>query len=166
MDTFFVNRIWAPDEGFTSVTHAQFSAPYVMACMLYNPVPGAYWYSPEKMTDPKIIALAQKVKSGPSAPDSPMTGFKQFRNGTYPLKTITVKLNDGREVVGKMDCHPGHPANMMSREQFVERFRIQASPVLQQSCSVACDDELISFSLFFHSCVSGLYFSWLWCISV
>ena len=30
-----------------------------------------------------------------------------------------------------MDCHPGHPANMMSREEFVERFRIQASPVLQ-----------------------------------
>ena len=25
----------------------------------------------------------------------------------------------------------GHPANMMSREEFVERFRIQASPVLQ-----------------------------------
>ena len=29
-----------------------------------------------------------------------------------------------------MDCHPGHPANMMTREQFKDRFRIQASPVL------------------------------------
>lgn len=30
-----------------------------------------------------------------------------------------------------MDCHPGHPANMMTREEFVERFRVQAAPVLQ-----------------------------------
>ena len=125
------SRMWAPDEGFTSVTHAQFSAPYVIACMLYNPVPGAYWYTPEMMTDPKIVALAKKVKPGPSPEDSPGSGFKQFQNGSYPMKTITVKLNDGRELVGKMDCHPGHPANMMSRDEFVERFRIQASPVLQ-----------------------------------
>ena len=47
------------------------------------------------------------------------------------MKTITVKLKDGREFVGKMDCHPGHPANMMSRQEFIDRFRIQASPVLQ-----------------------------------
>ena len=39
LDPPIVNRMWAPDEGFTSVTHAQFSAPYVMACMLYNPSP-------------------------------------------------------------------------------------------------------------------------------
>ena len=124
-------RMWAPDEGFTSVTHAQFSAPYVIATMLYNPTPGAYWYTPEMMKDPKIIALAKKVKAGPSPEDSPMTGFKQFRTGSYPMKTITVKLKDGREFVGSMDCHPGHPANMMDREEFVSRFRIQASPVLQ-----------------------------------
>ena len=65
LDAPIRNRMWAPDEGFTSVTHAQFSAPYVIACMLYNPVPGAYWYSQEMMKDPKIIALAKKVKSGP-----------------------------------------------------------------------------------------------------
>lgn len=30
-----------------------------------------------------------------------------------------------------MDCHPGHPANMMTREQFVDRFRTQASVALE-----------------------------------
>lgn len=124
------NRMWAPDEGFASVTHAQFSAPYVMAVMLLHPVPGAYWYTPEMMKDPQVIALAKKVKPGPSPQDSPMTGFKQFRNGSYPMKTITVKLTDGRCFTGTMDCHPGHPANMMSREEFVSRFRVQASPAL------------------------------------
>lgn len=124
------NRMWAPDEGFTSVTHAQFSAPYVIAAMLLHPLPGAYWYTPEMMKDPEVIALAKKVKPGTSPTDSPMTGFKQFRNGSYPMKTLTVKLTDGRVLTGKMDCHPGHPANMMSRDEFVSRFRIQASPVL------------------------------------
>ena len=59
-----------------------------------------------------------------------MTGFAAFRNGSYPMKTITITLKDGRVFTGQMDCHPGHPANMMTREQFVERFRVQASPVL------------------------------------
>lgn len=131
IDPPIVNRMWAPDEGFSSVTHAQFSAPYVIATMLYHPTPGAYWYSPEMMKDPKIIALAKRVKAGPSKADSPMTGFGQFRNGSYPMKTVTVKLKSGETYQESMDCHPGHPKNMMSREEFVERFRVQASPVLQ-----------------------------------
>ena len=81
--------------------------------------------------NPKIIALAKRVKGGPSEPDSPLSGFKDFRAGTYPMKTVTVTLKDGRKFVDKMDCHPGHPANMMSRQEFTDRFRIQASPVLQ-----------------------------------
>ncbi len=142
------NRMWAPSDGFTSVTHAQFSAPYVLAVMLLHPTPGAYWYTPEMMKDPEVIALAQKVKPGPSPQDSPMTGFKQFRNGSYPMKTITVKLKDGRTFTDKMDCHPGHPANMMSREEFVSRFRIQASPVLsreklEQVIDIICNIEKV-----------------------
>lgn len=49
----------------------------------------------------------------------------------YPMKTITVTLKDGTKYEGKMDCHPGHPKNMMSREEFAARFRIQAAPALQ-----------------------------------
>ena len=124
-------RMWAPDDGFTSVTHAQFSVPFVVASMLYDPHPGAQWYTEEKMKDPKIIALAKRVKGGPSEPDSPLTGFKEFRAGTYPMKTVTVTLKNGAQYQDKMDCHPGHPANMMTREEFADRFRIQAAPVLQ-----------------------------------
>lgn len=152
------NRMWAPDEGFTSVTHAQFSAPYVIATMLLHPTPGAYWYTPEMMKDPEIIALAKKVKPGPSPEDSPMTGFGLFRNGSYPMKTITVKLTDGRILTASMDCHPGHPANMMSREEFVARFRIQASPVLsgealEKAIDTICNIEKVQDI----STVSGLF---------
>lgn len=124
-------RMWAPDDGFTSVTHAQFSIPFVVASMLYTPHPSAGWYTPEKMKDPKIIALAKRIKSGPSTPDSPMDGFMQFREGRYPMKNVTVTLKNGKKYTASMDCHPGHPDNMMSREEFVQRFRIQAEPVLQ-----------------------------------
>ena len=126
-------RMWAPDEGFTSVTHAQFSIPFVVASMLRDPHPGAHWYTPEKMKDPDTIALAKRIHSGPSPMDSPMTGFTMFRSdtGAYPVKHITIRIKDGREYEDTMSYHPGHPRNMMSREQFVERFRVQAAPVLQ-----------------------------------
>ena len=140
-------RMWAPDEGFTSVTHAQFSIPFVIASWLYDHHPGAHWYTAEKMKDPKTIALAKRVKAGPSPEESPMSSFKMFREETgFPMKTVTVKLKDGRTFVKKMDCHPGHPDNMMTREQFADRFRIQAAPVLQgealeKALDVLCNIE-------------------------
>ena len=148
VDPPVAQRMWAPDEGFTSVTHAQFSIPFVVASMLYDPNPGAHWYTAEKMKDPKIIALAKRVKSGPSAQDSPLTGFKQFREGTYPMKTVTVTLKDGTRYEGKMDCHPGHPKNMMSREEFSNRFRVQAAPALgdkelEKALEVLCNIESV-----------------------
>ena len=141
-----IDRMWAPDEGFTYVTHAQFSVPYVIATMLYHPVPGAYWYTPEMMKNPKIIDLAKRVTPGASPSDSPMSGFDQFRSGSYPMKTITVTLKNGQVYTGSMDCHKGHPKNMMTRNEFVERFRLQASPALsgnnlEKAIDVLCNIE-------------------------
>ena len=76
-----------------------------------------------------------------------MSSFKMFREEKgFPMKTVTVTLKDGRRFEEKMDCHPGHPKNMMTREQFVERFRIQAEPVLsgeklEKAIEVLCDIE-------------------------
>ena len=76
-----------------------------------------------------------------------MSSFKMFREERgYPMKTITVTLKDGSKYEGKMDCHPGHPKNMMSREEFSDRFRIQAAPVLQgerleKALDVLCNIE-------------------------
>lgn len=126
------NRMWAPEEGFDSVTHAQFSVPFVIAAMLCNPTPGAEWFTDENMKDSKVIELMQRVKAGPSPETSPAEGFKMFREEAgYPMKKITVVLKDGTRYEGKMDCHPGHPWNMMSRGEIIERFRIQAAPALQ-----------------------------------
>ena len=138
--------MWAPAEGFTSVTHAQFSIPFVVAAMLYDPNPGAQWFTKENMVNPKVLALAQRIHGGESPTDSPLTGFKQFRTGSYPMKTVTIKLKNGEVFQKSMDAHPGHPKNMMTREQFVERFRVQAAPVLQgekleKAIEVLCNIE-------------------------
>lgn len=75
-----------------------------------------------------------------------MKGFDMFREGAYPLKTMTVTLKSGARYTASMDCHPGHPANMMNREEFVSRFRIQASPVLdgerlEKAADILCGIE-------------------------
>ncbi len=56
-------RHWYSETGYESVTQAQFSIPYATACAMYHPEPGAVWYQPETMKDPKIVALMNKVKA-------------------------------------------------------------------------------------------------------
>ena len=117
-------------EGFTSITHAQFNIPFVLAAMLYNRTPGSDWYTPENMKDPKVVALAHRVHPSDDPTDSPINGFELFQRGDYPWKTMIVRTKDGRTFSGSMSCHPGHPANMMDRAEIASRFRIQAAPVL------------------------------------
>ena len=135
-----------PEGGFKSLTHAQFSIPYVISALLHEPTPGAHWYSKEMLSNPDVIEFAKRVKPGNSPPDPRGLGFKLFREGSFLMKTMTVTTKDGRTLTRSMDCHPGHPANMMTREQFVDRFRIQASPVLsgeklEQAIEALCNIE-------------------------
>ena len=46
------------------------------------------------------------------------------------MKKLTIRTKDGNVYEASMDCHPGHPRNMMSHEEFVERFKVEAAPVL------------------------------------
>ena len=86
------------------------------------------------MKDPKTIALAKRVKAGPSSAGVPHVQLQaMFREETGLPHEDRHRQAQGRTrpIVETMDCHPGHPDNMMSREQFAERFRVQAAPVLQ-----------------------------------
>ncbi len=119
---------FAPD-GYTSLTHAQFSIPYAVSVAIHHPRPGAYWYSPENMTDPSILELAGKVHAGPSQQHTLRGSFKLMQDGSYPMKTLTVITKDGRILSESMDRHPGHPYNMMTREELGERFLLQSEGV-------------------------------------
>ncbi len=117
-------------EGYTSLTQAQFSMPFMLASYICDPVPGSRWLRTERLTDPELLAMAARVKSGPSEPLLMPTCFKNFQKGRHPVITVTIRTKDGREFSETMERHLGHPYNMMSLEQFKERFRVQAAPCM------------------------------------
>jgi 2-methylcitrate dehydratase PrpD len=131
VDPGFNGRFWKPWTGFDSITQAEFSIPFVLSAYLHDPVPGAQWYTPENLHNPSVISLAQKIYEGPT-PEAAVKAFALFRlGGDYQEHTVTVTLRDGSEYSATANKHLGHPHNMLTEEQFVERFRVQAAPVLQ-----------------------------------
>lgn len=125
------SRMDCPEDGWTSITHAEFSIPFVLASWLLDPVPGAQWYTEDRLKDSALLALAKKVKAGPSAEENPRSSFDVFRAGDFPVRTVTVRTNCGKEYSVACGKHPGHPHNMFTAQQAADRFRIQAAPVLQ-----------------------------------
>lgn len=123
---------YPPEGGFKSMMHAQFSIPYAISAMLHDPTPGAQWYDEEHLKDPQLIAFAKRVLPGTSPAEPRGLGFKLFREGSFLMKHMTIRTKDGKEYDKYMDCHPGHPENMMTREEFCDRFRVQSAPVLNQ----------------------------------
>jgi 2-methylcitrate dehydratase PrpD len=117
------------EDGFSSLMEAQFSMPYVIASVLYDPAPGAQWYKSENLNSPKILELASKVKAGPSQEHTLMGSFNLYVDGKFPEKTVTITLKDGTEYVGVKAGHKGHPDNMLTREEFSDLFRRNASVV-------------------------------------
>ncbi|MBC5735694.1 MmgE/PrpD family protein [Lawsonibacter faecis] len=131
LDPPTVGRMYFSPEGFNSLTQAQFSAPFMLAAYLLEPTPGPGWFDRAKLTDPKILELAAKVHGGPSDPHYLGLCFKGFQNGEFPTKKLTITTRDGRQYSESMDCHPGHPRNMLTHQEFIERFKVQAAPTLR-----------------------------------
>jgi 2-methylcitrate dehydratase PrpD len=123
-------RTWYTDTGYESITQAQFSIPYAVACAMYHPDPGAVWYQPDTMKNPKIIALLNKVKADGFVKMGGMKLIKDLIDGKHPEKFMIVRLKNGSEYVESAFTHPGHPSYMLTREEFQDRFRLQTVNVL------------------------------------
>ena len=126
-------RMFYDPRGYTSLVQAQFSTPFMLATYFLNPDhPGKDWFVESLLTDPKILDLAGRVHGGPTMPhDVPGVNFDQFRKNDYPMKTMTIRTKDGKVFTESMARHPGHPRNMMTLDQVLDRFRIQAGATLQ-----------------------------------
>lgn len=123
-------RHWYSETGYESITQAQFSIPYATACAMYHPEPGAIWYQPETMKDPKIVALMNKVKADGFVKMSGMKFIKDLIDGKHPEKFMIVRMKDGTEYVESAFTHPGHPNYMLTRDEFKDRFRLETKHVL------------------------------------
>ena len=117
-------------EGYDKIIEAQYSIPYCIAALLLDPMPGPQWYTAERMHDPELLALAAKVKPGPSAEQDLQESFNTFQDGGFVNKTITVKCTDGRVLTRSLNYPKGHPKNQLSLEEVCERFRVQARDAL------------------------------------
>ncbi len=123
-------RHWYSETGYESITQAQFSIPYCTACAMYHPEPGAIWYQPETMKDPRIVSLMNKVKADGFVKQKGLKFIKDLIDGTHPEKFMIVRMKDGTEYVESAFTHPGHPTYMLTRDEFKDRFRLETRNVL------------------------------------
>jgi 2-methylcitrate dehydratase PrpD len=103
---------------------AQFSLPFSLAIRLLKKDNDLSFYmDPELWTDPKVLALARKVKSyaDPNAK----------RDQNYNT-TMEVKLTSGKIYKAFEAYPPGSPLNMVSRDVLRAKFRKMARAVLSE----------------------------------
>lgn len=129
------------EEGFSSLMEAQFSTPFVVASYLLDPTPSPRWFTPDKFRDPKVLALAKRVKAGKSPEDTLLHSFNVFQSGSHPEKTVTLTTKDGKVYQESMRYHKGHPKNMLTRDEFIDLFRLNAG----QYCSGEKVQKMIDF---------------------
>lgn len=123
-------RTWYSETGFESVTQAQFSIPYCVACAMYHPEPGAIWYRPETMKDPKIVSLMNRVKADGFVKQQGQKFIRDMIDGKHPEKHMIVRMKDGTVYEDAIFTHPGDPHYMLTREEFSDRFRLETKYVL------------------------------------
>ena len=103
---------------------AQFSLPFSLAIrLLKNDNDLSFYMDPKLWTDPKVLALAKKVKS--------YADPKAKKDQNYNT-TMEVKLKDGKTHKGFEAYPPGSPLNMVSRDVLRTKFRKMARVVLSE----------------------------------
>jgi 2-methylcitrate dehydratase PrpD len=103
---------------------AQFSLPFSLAIrLLKGDNDLSFYMDPKLWTDPKVLALAKKVKSyaDPNA--------KKDQNYNT---TMEVKLTNGKSYKAFEAYPPGSPLNMVSRDVLRTKFRKMARAVLAE----------------------------------
>jgi len=129
-------------EGYGSIVDAEFSIPYCMAVLMYEPEPGPNWYTEDKLKDPEILELAGKVKA-----EGPVVmlnkAFILFREGEYPHVSVEVKTKDGRLLKEDVPFPKGHPRNRMTVDEYKDRFRRAASFTLKPDKIEAATEKIL-----------------------
>jgi 2-methylcitrate dehydratase PrpD len=97
---------------------AKFSLQYSTAAMLVHGQVGVKTYTTEAIADPKVLAVAAKVryevKPYPTYPGS-------FPGG------VVITLKDGRTLNAELDYQKGGPENPLSAEEVIEKWRGNAA---------------------------------------
>ncbi|MBI4192893.1 MAG: MmgE/PrpD family protein [Betaproteobacteria bacterium] len=111
---------WNP----TSRETADHSIPYAVAVGLTR---GTLWFddfTPERITDPKIHALMQKIKVRPN------DECTRIWPEAYPFR-ITATMKSGQKHFSEVKYAKGHPKNPMSDPELEAKFRKLCEPLME-----------------------------------
>ncbi|MFB6135751.1 MAG: MmgE/PrpD family protein [Halobacteriaceae archaeon] len=111
-----------------TVLEAQFSIPYVTAVTLLGYPTGFEWLLEERLDDPRVQALAERVSLGE---DPEMTADYE-RSGQMRAR-VTVDLADGTSMTAAVDNPSGGPANPITYDEVESKYEALVEPVLGES---------------------------------
>lgn len=137
-------RMMYHPEGFEKIIEAQYSIPYCIAALLTDPNPGPQWFTTERLHDKRLLEVAGKIVPGDSEMQILLDSFQKFRAGTFAHKSITVKFKDGRVKTREITCPKGHPNNMLTMDEIVERFYVQTGSVISKEKADKLLDTLMN----------------------
>jgi len=103
---------WTPQNRDT----ADHSLPYLTARAMVDGDITNETYAADKLRDPKILALMQKI----TAKEDPTFAKPK---GNAPPTRLTATLTDGRTVTVQVDDMPGFPGKPMTRAQMERKYR-------------------------------------------
>ena len=115
------NSRYHVDAKVTDITSAQFSAPFSLAMTLITGTNGFKDYSEENLHNPRILNLSRKVKME--------IDDEMEREAAKRGCRLTVKLNNGKTYVQKVEYCKGLAENPLTRDEFDGKFRELTSVV-------------------------------------
>jgi 2-methylcitrate dehydratase len=114
---------------------ADHSLPYCTAVALVDGAVSAAQFTPERLSDPKLLGLVERTTVREDA---------AFTAG-YPAgipNRVKVKLDDGRELAAEVAYPPGHDKNPLTDAQLLEKYRGLAVPALGEQRAMGLWDRL------------------------
>lgn len=113
---------WRP----TSRETADHSMGYCMACALLDGDVTRGSFTDEKIRDPRVLALLDKIKIVETAEC----------NAGYPdgiPNNVSIRMSDGRTLARKVTYPRGHAGNPMSDDEVIAKFQRQADAVVSRA---------------------------------
>ncbi len=105
---------------------AKFSIPYALAAALVGGETGAPAFLTDRLGDPDIRSLAEKVE----VVADPAMNMRRY---DYPSARVAVTLADGRVLEGSANAHYGDSHNPRPREELLAKFRSLAADTLGEA---------------------------------
>ncbi len=119
--------------GWSEMTTAQMSMPYVLAVALMRGRVSPAEFSDSERADPAIAALCARIITTVDADcEARYPGLRPAR--------LRVTLKDGRELSAQVDEPPGEPQRRLSDAGLEQKFTHMATPVLREAATARIVD--------------------------